>query len=294
MFLNREDICFPSGSDTCAGWFYKAGVKGVAPCIVMAHGFGGVKEMRLDAYAERFCAEGYHVFVFDYRHFGESGGEPRQVLDIKKQHADWHAALKYVRASPAIDLNKIILWGTSFSGGHVMQIAHEDKLVAAVISQVPHMNGLATARAGGLVHNFKLGLAAARDVLHMGLGRAPYYVGIIGEPGELSAMTGLGERERVNRLYPADRTVNETVAARVFLSVGRYSPDKFASKLRMPLLVQVAMNDITTPPKPAITAAKKAPKGELITYELGHFDVYVDPEFETTVGDQLEFLKRVV
>ena len=63
----------------------------------MAHGLAAVKEMRLDAYAERFAAKGYHVLVFDYRHFGGSEGSPRQLLDIGKQHADWAAAVDYAQ-----------------------------------------------------------------------------------------------------------------------------------------------------------------------------------------------------
>ena len=58
--MNRLDISFTSDSQTCAGWFYPADVEGPAPCIVMAHGLAAVKEMRLDAYAERFSAAGYH------------------------------------------------------------------------------------------------------------------------------------------------------------------------------------------------------------------------------------------
>lgn len=48
--------------------------------LVMAHGLGGVRQMRLDAFAERFSSAGYRCLVFDYRHFGASAGEPRQLL----------------------------------------------------------------------------------------------------------------------------------------------------------------------------------------------------------------------
>ncbi|MGX9145996.1 hypothetical protein [Mesorhizobium sp. 128a] len=48
----------------------------------MAHGLGGIKEMRLDAFAERFSDAGYACLVFDYRNFGASEGAPRQLLDI--------------------------------------------------------------------------------------------------------------------------------------------------------------------------------------------------------------------
>ena len=90
----RTDVTFRSGDDWCAGWLYRPeGFEGPRPLMVMAHGFSGTKELRLPAYAERFCAAGIGVLLFDYRHFGASGGEPRELLDISRQHADFHSAL---------------------------------------------------------------------------------------------------------------------------------------------------------------------------------------------------------
>jgi electron transfer flavoprotein alpha subunit len=63
------------GDELDAWWYAPEGVDGPAPCAVLAHGFGGVKEMRLSAYAERFAAAGFGPLVFDYRHFGASEGK---------------------------------------------------------------------------------------------------------------------------------------------------------------------------------------------------------------------------
>ncbi len=94
----RTDITFHSGDDWCAGWLYRPeGFEGPRPLMVMAHGLSATKELRLPAYAERFCAAGIGVLLFDYRHFGASGGEPRQLLDISRQHADFRRALAYAR-----------------------------------------------------------------------------------------------------------------------------------------------------------------------------------------------------
>lgn len=98
--MDREDVAFASRSLMCAGWFYAADVSGRAPCVVRAHGLAGVKEMRLDAYAERFAAAGYHVLVFDYRHFGASEGSSRQLLDIATQQEDWAAGVHYAGVAP--------------------------------------------------------------------------------------------------------------------------------------------------------------------------------------------------
>jgi fermentation-respiration switch protein FrsA (DUF1100 family) len=294
LIMDRQDIQFISEGVKCAGWFFKAPGMDKAPCVILAHGFCGVKEMRLGAYAEAFAGAGYHALVFDYRHFGDSEGNPRWILDIRKQHQDWRAAIQFAKGLPMVESHRIALWGTSFSGGHVLEIAatDHDPDIVAVISQVPHINGFATATATGLVQNIRLGIAAWRDMANMMLRRSPYYVPAVGFPGDLAAMTAPDVVEGVKRLYPQGFEPDERVAARIFLSVALYSPGRLAERLGVPWLVQVAANDLTTPLKPAIKAAGKAPKGELIVYECGHFDVYVPPHFQQTVGDQIRFLKK--
>jgi len=288
----RQNIQFLSEGLTCSGWFYRAQGKDRAYCVVLAHGFSGVKELRLDAYAEAFAEAGYHALVFDYRHFGESEGEPRQILDIKKQHQDWHAAIRFARSLPGVDPDRIVLWGTSFSGGHVVPVAVKDKRIAAVISQVPHLSGPATVIASGPVQSMRLSRAAWRDVFRMLLGRSPFYVPAAGLPGELAAMTAPDAKEGIKKLYPEGFEPNENVAARIFLSVGLYSPGRLAGKMNIPWLVQAASGDLTTPVRPAIRAALKAEKSQLIIYKCGHFDVYVEPRFKQTVADQITFLNN--
>jgi len=86
--FTRHDVTFPSGDSSCAGWLYIP--KGVAspPVVVLGHGLGATREMRLDAFAERFAQAGIAALAFTYRHFGDSGGHPRQLLSIKRQLAD--------------------------------------------------------------------------------------------------------------------------------------------------------------------------------------------------------------
>jgi len=145
--MGRSDVTFAVDGTRCSGWWYPAADGGDdadassddrrRPCVVMAHGLAAVKEMRLDAYAERFAAAGMFVFVFDYRGFGSSEGEPRQLLDIDAQHADWEAAVAYARTRPLVDGTRIVLWGSSLSGGHVLHLAQRVN-AAVVIAQVPH------------------------------------------------------------------------------------------------------------------------------------------------------------
>ena len=124
----RDDIAFTSGGQRIAAWLYHPATDDSArmPCVVMAHGFAGVKEARLDAFAERFAAAGLACLVFDYRHFGASGGEPRQLFDIGHQREDWRSALRYARSLASVDTRAIGLWSTSFGGGHALELAAVD------------------------------------------------------------------------------------------------------------------------------------------------------------------------
>src|SRR4051794_7025570 len=138
----RTDAMFDSGGWRCAAWVYEPEGEGPFPCVVLAHGWSGVREQRLDAFAERFAEEGMAAVVFDYRHFGASEGQPRQLLDIRRQLEDWTRAVAFARSLPFVRQDRVAIWGSSFSGGHVQQIAAGDPRIAAVIAQVPYADGL--------------------------------------------------------------------------------------------------------------------------------------------------------
>ena len=290
--MNRSDITFTSDSLRCAGWLYLADGDRPAPCIVMAHGLAGVKEMRLDAYAERFAAQGYHVLVFDYRHFGASEGTPRQVLHIGKQHADWAAAVGYARSRSEVDPSRIILWGSSLSGGHVMALA-EPLSAAAVIAQIPHADGIASVLALGTKQALRMTGHGLYDAARAAMRLSPHYVAAAGEPGSAAVMTA-PEARGYRRLIPEGQDFDERVAARFALTIGLYSPGRKLRSVDVPVLVQVATNDQTTPPRAAVKAAKRARSGVLKTYDIGHFEPYVNPAFDSVVGDQIEFLRQAL
>ncbi len=161
---------------------------GPHPFVVLAHGFGGVRGARLDAFAERFAAAGLAALVFDYRHFGDSGGEPRQLLDIKLQLDDWRNAVEFARSLPDVDAERVAIWGTSFSGGHVATIAAEDHRIAAVVSQGPFLDGVWALRAAGPRNALRLTVAGLRDEARRLRGREQYTIPLVGPPGTVAAM----------------------------------------------------------------------------------------------------------
>ncbi|MEH3052602.1 MAG: alpha/beta fold hydrolase [Patulibacter minatonensis] len=172
---DRTDHWFTSHGTRCAAWFYPAHGEADTPppVVVMGHGLGGTRQMRLDGYARRFAAAGIAAVVFDYRGFGDSEGTPRQVVDVRQQLADRHAALAFVRSGALpVDASRVAIWGTSFGGGHVMQVAAEDEQLSAVVAQCPFSDGLVSVWRRTLanpISAFVLGAAAIVDAL---VGRA--------------------------------------------------------------------------------------------------------------------------
>ena len=109
----------------------------------MAHGFSLTRHDGLPAYAERLASAGAAVLVFDYRHLGDSPGQPRQRFRKAAQLEDWRAAVAAARALPQVDPARIVLWGFSFGGGHAVETAAADGDIAATIVLCPFLDGLA-------------------------------------------------------------------------------------------------------------------------------------------------------
>lgn len=289
--MTRDEITFPSGGVRCAAWYFRPDA-GLHPVVVLAHGFGATRYARLEAYAERFAAAGLGALVFDYRHFGDSEGEPRQLLDIGRQLEDVRSAVAAARGLPGADPERIALWGSSYGGGHVIAVAAEDARIAAVVAQVPFVDGLSTALAVGPAAALRLMPASLRDMARAALGREPLRVPLVGPPGAVAAMTTPGAEEGYRALFPAGHVWDDTVAARILLRVPSYRPGRLAGRVRCPLLVCVAEHDELTPPAPAVRAAEAAPRGEVIRYPVGHFGLYAGEWFERAAGDQVAFLTR--
>jgi uncharacterized protein len=268
---------------------------GRRPCVVLGHGFAGTVDSGLLPYAERFAAAGFDALAFDYRHFGLSAGEPRQLVSVKRQLEDWQAAIGFARSLPDVDPQRIVLWGSSFSGGHVVAAAVADGRVAAVVSQVPLMDGLAAVlnvlRYAGPAQLARLVAAGMRDALAAARGRAPVALAVVGPPGSVAVMTAPDSEPGYRAI--AGATWRNEALARVMLTAATHRPGLLADRLPCPILVQIADRDTVAPVKAAQDAAWRATgRAEVRTYPVGHFDVYRGQPFERAVTDQLHFLTR--
>ena len=142
----RKDIEFNAEGTTLRGWLYLPEGNQPFPTIVMANGFALVKEQGLDKFAEAFTNAGFACIAYDNRNLGASDGKPRQDIDPWMQMRDYRQAITYARSIPELDSERIGIWGTSYSGAHVLMAAAVDKRVKCVVAQVPGICGFTAAR----------------------------------------------------------------------------------------------------------------------------------------------------
>ena len=280
--VQRLDVGFSSGEETCAAWLYVPDGAGRVPGVVLAHGWTGVRERRLDVYAERFVfggARGPGVRLPVLRR--QLPGDPRPGLLLRHQAplADWAAAIAFVRSRAEVDPGRVALWGTSFSGGHVMETAARDRRVTAVVAQVPFADGLRNLPRLGPALAVRLVAAGVRDQFGAVFGRPPHMVPSVGPPGSVAVMTTPDAEPGFRAIDPLGSTWRNEAAARVALRVGSYRPGRHAGRIAAPILFALAEEDAITPTVFAQAAAGRAPNAEVRTYPGGHFDIYVGATF---------------
>lgn len=296
--MTRSDITFLSAGTTCAAWRYRSESDAFAstagrPCVVMAHGFSGTRDVGLEGYAEAFARAGLDVLLFDYRGFGGSEGAMRQHIDVWGQRADYHAAIAAARRLDGVDPDRIVLWGTSYSGGHVLNVAARDQRIAAVISMTPAVDGLPVlwmiVKGQGPGKLLSLSAAGLRDRF----GGTPEMLQAIGPAGSPAVIAEDGALETFEAA--AGPLWKNEVHARCALDVAFNRPVTKVRKISAPLLVQVGTQDqIVSSPAAKRAAGRATAPTELREYPVGHFDVYQDPWQSTVAADQISFLERAL
>ncbi len=293
---SRKDVSFEIKGTKISAWLYlPENISTPVPCIIMGHGFGGTKDILLERYAVRYCEAGYASLAFDYRHFGASEGEPRQLMLISLQLEDFRAAIEFARRLKEIDPARIALWGSSASGGYGIVIAAKDKKIACVVSQCPGLDHKASEemfrKKLGIRHFLRLFVHGQRDMMRSRLGLSPHKIPIVGKPGTL-AFLPLSDAYEGYSSIESDSFVNE-ICARVVLRSHGFNPVKHIKNVACPTLIQICDYDSLAPISPE-TEKELRKYADVKRYPIGHFDIYSGDNFEKAISDQLEFFKRTL
>lgn len=292
--MGPEGLRFASGGAECAAWLFRPpGPDGDSvPCVVLGTGASCVYDQGLARYAERFAEAGFAALAFDYRHFGESGGEPRSLMLAGRQREDWRAAIRLARGLEGVDAERIALWGFSLGGGHVQALALSEPRIGAAICVAPVVSGLRSLHhMGGARHVLRLAAAGVRDGGRAVRGAEPHRVPASGPPGSPALLNSPGSQPGLESVTPAGSSWRNQLCARAALAPP-YRLQRKARRIPCPILYCIAEEDDVNPPARGRRAAEAAPQGELRLYPGGHFDPLLGETRERICADQVEFLRR--
>ena len=284
--IRRLDLRFPCRASTCAGWLYLPAGGGTPPGVVMAHGFAGTRDVGLPVIAERFARDGIAAFVFDYRHFGASGGWPRQLVDPRTQLDDWRAALAFMRATPDVDKDRLAVWGSSLGGGHALIIASEDHDLRAVVAQAPLIDTAVEGEATyyGVAWAVRLVLTGWADLVGSAFGCDPVTRPAIARRGDFGMIIDDAAYAAFEKLVGPHSTYRNAVAMRSPFNFHGYNPAAHTAAIQAPVLLIASRTDRFAPFGPVQAYAARARNVTLETFDGDHFDIYSPPAV-TRAGD---------
>lgn len=278
-------VGFDVDGDRCVGRLYLPANADDPPAVVMAHGYAAEASFGFDRYAEAFAAAGYAAFVFDYRGFGPSEGDPLALPS--RQLADWRAALDRIDRVSGVGAGRV-LWGTALSGGYALALAAERTDVDVVLAQMPLANGRSLLATHGVVGKLHALVSGVRDRVGGALGR-PHTVKAFGSEDEFAALNTPGAKDGLLSLVPRESSWRNETRARTFLALPRFSPVDDAASVTCPVFLVAGTNDDVIPYHTVETLADKLPDASLLRVPMGHFDAYT-VRFDELVAQQIAFL----
>ena len=290
----RRDLRFPCGDEVCAAWLFLPAGATRPPVVVMAHGFAGTRDVSLPLWAERFAREGIASLLFDYRHFGASGGWPRQLVDPWRQDEDWTAALAFARTLDAVDPRRIAVFGSSLGAGHALIAAAEHDDVRAVVAQVPMIDTQVENQVpfAGFGWAARLLLTGWADLASERL---------LGRAIEIPAMapaSGFGvlmddyAHASIEATDTAGTTYRNAVAAHSPFTFDDWNPARRLADLQVPVLAVASRGDRFVPFAAVEGLAAASPQVTVVEIPGDHFDVYASPLRERAVEIETQFLRE--
>lgn len=290
---------FLSNGIRCAATLHLPEGSGPFPAILMVHGWGGVQDALTVPFYAPFNEVGFAVMTFDYAGWGQSEGAPRNVINPWHRERDVENALQHLCSQTQVDPRRIVLWGTSFGGGHVVKTAARHPELLGAIAQVPMLDGRAAVKAVPPLRLVRFGLSALND-LRPGR-KDPVYIPVVAEQGEWASMDrdGAAKAMQMGMQALTERGGTDAghydnrVAARSLLTMGLYRPFKSLKDVKIPLLIVGATRDTVAPFVEERIRALGNPKIQMKTLDANHFEPYFEPALSLNLGYQLAFLKRL-
>nr|WP_234712946.1 alpha/beta hydrolase [Mycolicibacterium komanii]CRL76609.1 peptidase S15 [Mycolicibacterium komanii] len=297
-----QRVSFGSGGTVIAGRLYlPKTVAEPVPGVVLAHGFSATMDWIVPEFAEVFAEGGLAALIFDYRHLGLSGGEPRQLIDSRRQCEDLRNAVAFMRCRPQVDDTRVALWGTSLGGAHVIEVAAADPSVAAVVANVPAIDMFRGLRGRHVPAQLRVGVvrackataslmwAASVDTVRGALRLEPSYLPVYGRLGH-AVFWDPSLAPLFSDLESHSLSWRNEITPRFLFKAPRYRRGTLR-RLTAPLLVTVARDDEVISTRFIEKAVADAPRYEVHQYPVRHFDMYHGAIRDQIATDHLRFLQ---
>lgn len=314
----RESFFFPCNGMRCHAWLYlprctppdalgtaadgitedqnapllTCGSMAPPPVVIMAHGMGGTKDHKLDHIGAEIADAGYAALLFDYRFWGGSDGLPRHVLSPKSQLEDYEAAVQHVKATGGLggkcDPDRVVLWGTSYSGGHsLVTAAKMGSNISAVIAMEPFLSSAAVRerqkqRKTPVTRLLRLIAAVLSDSLRSFVSLPGVYVTMVAEESE--AGLSLGRLSALDwQLYRDTQPVKRLggtknlILCRIVWEYLNYAPLDSVDKVTVPTLLIAGLQDDLTPAAGIQAASERMTDATYVPLNGTHISLYGNP-----------------
>lgn len=287
--MHKKSVEFASADQAIVADLYLPG-KDVAnaPAVVLCHGFAGVKELLLPAFAEHFANAGYVALTFDYRGFGGSAGEPGRLVPAL-QVEDIRSAVSYLGGLPEVDPARIGLWGTSFGGANAIVAAAGDPRIKALSVQLTFADGEQVVTSG-MSEEEKAKFIATLERMEekkaqTGKEMMVPIVKVLSDEQSKSFYNEFADAYPALKIKIPFLTVAETL---------RHKPIDSLPDVAAPLLVVAASDDSVNPASESrqLYDAANEPKELLELEGATHYEVYSGRAFELAAGKQLEWFNK--
>lgn len=287
--MRIQAVEWNSGNDehTVVGQLYVPEGTGPFPGIVLCHGFAGVKELLLPAYAERFASAGFAALTFDYRGFGGSGGERGRILP-EQQVVDILSALEFLRGRPEIVADRIALWGTSLGGANAVVAASRDPRLKCLAVQLTFADGERVVT-GTMSDQEKAKLLSTIQRLQdrrakTGRETMVSLADVLTDPQSAAFYERFADHPALDIEVPM-LTVAETI---------KYKPAAFLADVKVPILVVGAGKDSVNPPEESLLLFQAAnePKSLMMLDEATHYELYEGDYLDQVSSRQIDWFAQ--
>ncbi|PFH50116.1 hypothetical protein AMATHDRAFT_145872 [Amanita thiersii Skay4041] len=300
--FERETVNITSqdGTSVLDTWYYKPLTEPPYPLVVAGPGMTVIKEAGLSTFGEEWASKaGFASLIFDYRGFGSSGGEPRDLVDLEKQYQDYQSVIQWARGRPELfRLDKIVVVGTAVGGLTAARLVLEDPSLAGGIGQSPMLDGYTTLMA--LPFNPRLVFLAMVDTIMSKLGLSPLFIKAVGHPNEFALLNTKSAYPGFEMMFsqgsiPFSKAPNK-IAPRLSFQIMGARPGIRMKEAKGRVLIVSSQDDDMIPIKIAREIAASAPNVvTLVESPGGHFDILKGGQgYETNINAQIEFLRSLL